>query len=392
MTTDPLELAKFNKWLTAGRPDYQPHFFRLEPNGKEPVKGIPWKDPKYRLTFEQAMEWNRKGGNVGIAACGRPWKVDPVTGKKVEDETQAFIDGLVIQDQDLGTLTGFKGPTLKSRTRKRTGFHHFYWTTDPRCKVNIPTEKLGENRADWYYVVCPGSYVPTTVESLKAAGDPIPPDEQLPFLGMYTVEVGQPLASITFEEFPQHFKDQVAKADAIPARKKAEHHRERGIGESRSRLYNLKIEDIVGSDRGSWERFPSIFHDSATGKNTSITLSSDEGPGLIHCWRHGVSLTPFQALAVLAGIGPCVEIGEAHRGSKAGPSTLIYAKETLYRIWEQAKKMGCLPQDDPDPLESLADMEYEKILQSLGIDTTPLAFDNPAVKTAMAALQKLMEG
>jgi hypothetical protein len=366
VNTDTTELVKFNMWLIAGRPEYRPHYFRLEPNGKEPVKGIPWKDQQHRLTFEQAEGWMRKSGNVGIAACGRPWKIDHVTGKRIEDETQAFIDGLVIQDQDLGTLTGFKGPTLKSRTRKRTGFHHFYWTADPRCKVNIPTEKLGENRADWYYVVCPGSYVPTTIDSLQAAGDPVPPSEQLPFLGRYTVEVAQPLATITFEEFPAHFREQVAKAEATPARKKVEHRTD--DGGSDSGLWKLRIEGIVGCDHGSWERFPSIFHDSATGKNASVTPSSSEGPGLVHCWRHGVSLTPLQALAVLAGLGDCVDIGEAHKNSMAGSSTLKYTKGTIMVLWEFAKAKGFLPLDDPDPLQSLADAEYHKMLQRLGLE------------------------
>lgn len=63
---------------------------------------------------------------------------------------------------------------------------------------------------------------------------------------------------------------------------------------NKSALYSLSIEQVVGSmDSG---RFTSIFHESETGKNTSISN------GLFHCWMHNVSHTPLTALAVMAGM------------------------------------------------------------------------------------------
>ena len=357
---DVTEFRRFHELLTTGRQNYRPHYFPLEKCSKNPLEGRSWKNPKYRLTAYEAEQWMRSGHNIGIAACGKPFKIDErgktvldAKGDPVTDHTKPTIDGLVIIDQDDLSVTDFKEPTLKVRSRKRTGFHRFYWTDDEKAKVNIPTEGKGEVRAAWYYVVAPGSLIPTTVESLKKEGNLVPPDNQLQFLGRYTIENSIPPASITFEEFPEIFKDQASKADS--AKPKIKHaKRERSSDEPSSALWTLKIEDVLGDIHSAGERFPSLFHISTTGQNTSVTPSSEDGPGLIHCWRHGVSLTPFQALAVLAELGDCVDIGEAHKDSKAGSSTLEYTRENIETIWLYAKEQNILPTDDLHPFQESA--------------------------------------
>lgn len=350
---DVAEFRRFHELLTTGRPNYHPHYFPLAKGQKNPQKGRSWK--KCPVNSYEAEQWMRAGHNIGIAARGKPFKTDnagnivlDAKGDPVTDETKPNLDGLVIIDQDDARITDFKEPTLKIRSRKRTGFHRFYWTDDETAKVTIPTDKKGEVRAAWSYVVAPGSFIPTTAESLEKEGNATPSNDQLPFLGKYTIESPVPMATITFDEFPQIFRDQATKADS--AKPKMKHaRRERSPDEPTSALWVLKIEDVVGDIHSAGERFPSLFHDSTTGQNTSITRSSAEGPGLLQCWRHGVSLTPFQALAVLAGLGDCVDIGEAHKNSKAGPSTLEYTQENIEVLWSHAKKMKIIPEEDLHP-------------------------------------------
>jgi len=362
MNTDSDAFTKLNKHLTENRPDYVPHYLILERNSKEPISGRPWKGAQYRVCFEDALKWIRAGFNIGIAGTD--------------------TDGLVIIDVDrAGAIMDIKLPTLVDRSRKRTGSHYFYWTDDPKAKVNIPTEKEGEVRSNYQYVVCAGSYVPTTLESLKAEDNPIPPDDQIALLGKYTIEVAMPPVSITFAEFPKIFRDQALRAQISPTKKqRLKHEREDADGPT-SKLWSRRIEDIVGDIHTAGERFPSIFHDSATGHNTSVTPSSEDGPGLIHCWRHGVSLTPLQAMAVLAGLGDCVDIGEAHKNSMAGHSTLHYTRGEVMVIWEYAKAHGVLPSDDPNPLDSVADAEYRRLLESLGLGPDSTASDGEVADT-----------
>ena len=114
---------------------------------------------------------------------------------------------------------------------------------------------------------------------------------------------------------------------------------------SRSALYDVDMHDVMGHIKEG-KRFASPFHGSDTGKNTSVVN------GLISCWRHNVTHTPLTALAILAGVGGCHELGYGHGGY--GVSALdMYDGETVFTMWKHAKDAGMIPENDPIPTIAL---------------------------------------
>jgi Bifunctional DNA primase/polymerase, N-terminal. len=181
----PDELVKFIDALTETAPDgYEPWLFRCEHQGKDPKLSYgSWKDESARMTVDEAVDWMRGGGNVGIAATAD----GPLVNVDVDDDEATTLDD--VKD------------TLLVRSRSRTGFHAIYFEAEDSDEVpNIPTENAGEVRANWQYVVAPGSYVP--------ADDPeaLPPEKQ-DLAGYYTVLEDRPPARISLEELPQVFLD-----------------------------------------------------------------------------------------------------------------------------------------------------------------------------------------
>lgn len=315
VNTNVKEFQVFHHLLTMGRPDYTPFYFVLKPSSKQPLpeRGS-WKEAK--VTYEEACAWMRNGYNIAIAGTDR--------------------DPLVIIDVDVeGAITDIKA-TLSVRTRKRTGRHYFYFTSDPRCKVNVPTaEHLGEVRSNWQYVVVTGSYVRTDVSKLETP----PPETQMNLLGMYTIEDDTPVATIIFEEIPALFRKTIEENKVVPPKEET---RKREAEGPQSRLWTLTIEDVIGEHPAS--NFASPFHDSETGGNTTVSN------GLMHCWRHGVSLTPLQALVVKAGLSDCTTAGDGHKGTAVGPSKLDFKDKALVlKVWDYAKANGIVPQDDIHP-------------------------------------------
>ncbi|MCJ7774602.1 MAG: bifunctional DNA primase/polymerase, partial [Desulfobacterales bacterium] len=268
-------------------------------------------------------------------------------------------DGLVIIDVD--DEIAFKDhdfiPTLTARSSSRNGRHHFYFTFDPKCKVNIPLEKKGELRSDWQYVVAPGSWANLT-DSKDDSGNVTKSkeekynslsDTEKPFVGKYTLETIQPPALITFNEIPAIFKDEKTlreQKESVKQNRPMNPFISSG-NNGKSALFELTIDDVITSipDRG---RHPSLFHDSHTGKNTSISN------GLLHCWGHNVSHNAISALAVMSGLYHCVDAGIGHQNSGAGSSDINYDDpKTVYNIWNFAKKNGNIPLNDPIPAKAL---------------------------------------
>lgn len=313
MRTNPEEFKAFHELLTKGRPDYIPHYFKLKPNDKDPDVRGSWKES--RLTFEQAYELMKLGSNIGIAGTD--------------------ADDLVIIDLDRPGIEDVK-PTLRVKSRKRQGWHNFYFTKDPKCKKNIPTEEDGEVRTAWQYVVATGSFVPLEQEKI----DKLPPPER-ELAGCYTLENRVPPADLIFDELPAVFKMLLLEQEKLaeePEKKKINF---------KSGLWKLNCRDIFKDAPPPYVRWASPFHESETGKNTSMSSQ-----GLIHCWRHNVSLTAIQTLAVLSGEMSCLDAGEGHAGSGAGPSKLdLKNKDLVRKIWAFAKTKNFLPEHDADPYQ-----------------------------------------
>jgi len=335
VSTNPKEFKRFHNALTEGRPHYDPWYFLLNKSEKDPLDGQGWKASKHQLNYESAVRALEMGHNIGIAGT---------------DE-----DGLVIIDVD--DKSAFDGhtfiPTLTAQSSSRVGMHHFYFTNDKNAKKNIALEHAGEVRSNWQYVVAPGSYAKLTDSKddvgnvTQTVGDKYNalPDDEKPNAGKYTLENIMTPALITYDEFPSIFKDELTKRNETEIIKKNKPPKEfvPSADSNKSALFELEIDDVISSipDRG---RHPSLFHDSHTGKNTSI---SDD---LLHCWRHNVSHNAISALTVMSGLYDCVDAGTGHKHSGSGSSCIDYDDgEIIYKIWTYAKENGYIPKNDPMP-------------------------------------------
>lgn len=324
VNTDPAEFLKFHKILTMGT-DYQPFYFPLEKNGKEPRMGISWKNN--RKTFNEAYYLMRKGFNIGIAGTAK--------------------DQLCIVDiDDLEQVPEIK-PTLQVTSRKRIGRHNYFFSSDGSAKKNIPTKDAGEVRAVWQYVLAPGSYVPCTKEEINRM-----PESEKPYTGRYTLNNELPVNEITFEELPEVYKARYAemRKDEVDATVRSiarkPYNGKPNVGK-RSALWDLDITDVSGLRDTGGRRvpMPSEIHGSETGHNCSVSN------GLLTCWRHENKHNAFSYLCMLAGIASCEQAGRPHGGRYFGVDA--HDGETVFKVWLYAKEHGLIPENDPIPRSAL---------------------------------------
>ncbi len=265
-----------------------------------------WKLSHAILSFEEAVEWIKKGGNIAINGT----------------------DGLINMDIDDPKYVHLLPKTLSTISRSRTGKHGFFWK-DPKCKilpVNIPTD-YGELRADFQYVLAPGSYVPSESK-----------DE---LSGFYTVENEQPPSTISFEQLPQFFKDNYNKTNETSVEIKNNPIK---LNQKHSALFDLKITDVVSTSK---HRDSHPLHGSDTGTNFSITND------LANCWRHNVTLNALQFLVVKSNYMNCQDAGTGHKRGGAGASSVKGDDGAIFHAWKEAKQSNLIPQDDPIPSSAL---------------------------------------
>ena len=277
-----------------------------------------WKAPHARLSIEEAIERLKEGGNIGISSR----------------------DGelLVIYDRDDADVID-KVKTLTTLSRKRIAGHSFCWRKegDESLNTNIPTE-VGEVRSADQYVVCAGSYVPVLWHK----------DKPIARLGLYTVEKHLAPVTITFNQLPDVFLEQVEKnkknVERIKALPKRDFKTIKGNGKQ-SALFSLTIEDVI-TGKGD-ERFTHPLHASDSLANFSVS------DNLAHCWRHLVSLNPIQYLCVEAGHMACEEAGSGHWNSDHGASWITGDDGAIFHAWRQAKLNGIIPMDDKIPTRAI---------------------------------------
>jgi len=353
--TDYKELLKFNELLMSNaQKDYIAWYFPVEENGKNP-DGLAiykragktssccnanwikvkrgektrtvcekcgtgwgsWKAPHARLTIEEAVKRLKEGGNIGIASR----------------------DGqlLVIYDRDEASVKD-KVATLTTTSRKRIAGHSFCWRKkgDESLNTNITTD-LGEVRSCDQYVLVAGSYVPVKYSEIKYGK-----------LGLYSVQNEVAPATITFEDLPTVFLEQVKKnkenivrIDALPKR---DFKTVQGNGKQ-SALFALTIEDVVSVT--GFDRVAHPLHESVSLANFSVS------DNLAHCWRHLVSLNPIQYLCVKAGYLACEEAGSGHWNSNNGASWVTGDDGAIFHAWRQAKIDGIIPSDDKIPSRAI---------------------------------------
>lgn len=364
----PDEFKRFAKLLTANAPDgYEPHFFRVAKAGKAPALEFGgWKSEDKRLSVEEAVEWMGEGGNVGIAGL----EDGPLVNVDIDDDERTTVDDLK--------------PTLRARSRSRGGFHGWYFDVEGEVP-NIPTDTAGEVRTDDQYVVAPGSFVASAAEEIADGAD---------HAGYYTVEEENPVASITYDELPEVFREfhestpsdesELQPQDVTAyegsgegssggrrerSRESSASHSDVTSSSDSSRatgseVYDVEARDLVSGSSPS-DRFSSIFHGSDTGSN--MALSSE---GKLHCWRHNVVHGGLQALAVLSdlsgtGDSACMRIGRGHKSGKnnsvsgAGPNRLKGDWRLVWYAWHYAKGKRIIPEDDPIPYRALVNLAVD---------------------------------
>lgn len=314
-----------------------------------------WKQDWARLSFYDAIEWIRKGGNIGLAAR--------------KDDALVNID--IDNKQKLNDLNI---KTLSDCSRKRCGYHFFTFSDD--IIPNIPTDDDGEVRSQDQYVVIAGSYVPTTESDIKkeleeghitqADYEKIKKD---PNLGCYTVGDRIPAINIKKEELPSFFLDAEKKivnnSTKSSDNKKAKEELKEKIeySKNKSALFDLKVSDFVCMVEGERKGHP--LHSSDTDMNFCI----DEN-GLGHCWRHNVSLNAIQYLATKSGYCSCNEAGTPHG---AGTSQKKGDYGMIFHAWCQAKIDKYIPEDDPMPIKALCYIAMKhKLIDSIDADKEKL--------------------
>lgn len=360
------EFRRFHDLLMAKAPEgYTPHYFRVERAGKAPATQFgSWKTDEARLTVGEAVEWLRKGGNIGLG--GRP--DDPLVNIDIDDDEE--------------TEPGDLPPTLRARSRSRGGWHG--WGFDDEGEIpNIPTDDAGEVRTDWQYVVAPGSFVASAAEEI--------PDNRLDDdPGYYTVEADDPVARIGYDDLPavfrEHDTDDEPDHDPDPTDGAVTSGGEGDEGEdyrTRSAVVDVTARDVVDSEGGDTDaaaRWTALFHGSETSANMSL---SDEGR--IQCWRHNVAHGGLQALAVLSDESPegCKAIGSGHNRSGVGPCQYAGDWRLLWWAWHYAKGEGYVPAADPIPYRALVGIaladgvvDRDALLYRCGADDCSATFDD----------------
>lgn len=321
INTRPDELFKFYKLLTKDKPTYKPFLFPLQREGKDPWERVSWKNN--RKTLNECLMLMKKGYNIGIAAK----KDDPL---------------VIIDVDDMAQVPEIK-PTLQCISRKRIGRHNYYFAADETAKKNIAADTAGEIRTCWQYVVAPGSYVPCNEEIISKM-----PEDEKSNAGHYSIYKENAVNLITYEEFPEVYKEADMKRraiDACAAVRKIVPKQQAKPGASK--LWELNIYDVAGVCETGGKRIPmpSEIHGSDTGKNCSVSR------GLLHCWRHEVAHNAFSYLCVLAGVATCEESGIPHGGRFYGVDSTD--GETVFAVWKYAKERGLIPQNDKIPHSAL---------------------------------------
>ena len=331
ISPDVAEFCRFYDKIKMEVPE--PYLVLLKPSSKDPISGISWK--KNKVSLSKAINHMKNGGNIGIAGTDH--------------------DRLVLVDKDDIDIIGDSKKTFVVVSRKRNGEHHYYYTNEPvaenifydSAKQNMATEHAGEVRAVWQYVVAPGSYVPVTDKEYNCI-----PDDDKHNAGKYSIKYANEMSEITFEDIPSAYTDnlrlkRMKEVDAMVKKAETPVAQPRIYGRQ-SALYDITMKDVAPYHKRDGKRFKSFLHGSSTEKNTSYMKNGE----LFSCWRHSVIHTRVTALAALAGIGGCYELGIGHNGMGVSALDMKDGK-TIYRMWIYAKENAIIPRDDPIPAVAL---------------------------------------
>jgi P4 family phage/plasmid primase-like protien len=215
-TTKPEEFAKFISLLPMN-----PYLIPLKRESKDPdiPKGESWKDPKYKLTTDQAYARLCAGLNVGVVAS----------------------EGLLIFDLDDPEKYVFQKETTMVKTRN--GKLHKFFLNDGTVENAVGKGKYvkcGEVRASWQYVVCVGSYVPPDSPN----GD-----------GVYRVVVEREPVTLSASELPDEFKptsEATQNITATPTDVIAPYKNHNGLTLEEIRAHDSKLDKLLKNDNSDY--------------------------------------------------------------------------------------------------------------------------------------------
>lgn len=133
-------VSEFARWLSLIPEGIEPHLIAIKKGGKAPFvpKDRSWKDDEFRLQIEEAKQWLAEEGNIAFVARRDLVVID------IDDER---IAREVLNDELFSTLT----------VSTRSGGVHLYFVNGG--VENADYEEFFEIRAEWRYLLAPGSYV-----------------------------------------------------------------------------------------------------------------------------------------------------------------------------------------------------------------------------------------
>jgi len=369
--TKPEEFKVFHNLLMTTAPKgYMPWYFPINYEDKDPdglaiYKKAPkdfkgkkggWLNDWARLSYEEALQRLEQGFNVGIGA------------RKEDDLILIDIDNWKFKEQMPETLT------IKSRSR--SGLHGFCFAKKGFKKFNLPTDDYGELRCVDQYVVASGSYVPTTeikVNEELNSGHINEEEKNIilndKLLGIYSVEKELTPIEIEYKDLPQIFREYYEK-NKISEEVEEEKNNNEYKGINKDKIFDLTFYDILGQNYIDSDRIPHPLHESDTGSNFSL---SKDGK-LAHCWRHNVSLTPYQFLVVASGHMTCLEAGNGHKNSNAGKSKVKGDKESFKKAKEEAIKKGLIKNEDNFTDAILNFFDYRELVIKF-MEKQPFVYD-----------------
>jgi predicted transcriptional regulator len=263
-------VEEFEKWLKFL--PWDPWLIPCVEHGKVPdiPKDESWKDAKYRLTVEQAKERIRSGLNVGVVATGRDF---------------VFVD---LDNPEKYTL-GKK--TLKVKTRN--GKFHLHFINGGDVKNADGKGSLagcGEVRAEWKYVLTPGSYVPPDEDAVPGA------------TGLYTVAEAIPLATISASDLPKELQPSTPKAEPLRQAVMAGSFRNQyGWSLESLRKRDRKLDELLSTPTPAGYPSPSEADMATLSKLLFWGYSENEAIDILQCFRAREKLNRSDYVKMTAG-------------------------------------------------------------------------------------------
>ncbi|MEM2030973.1 MAG: phage/plasmid primase, P4 family [Archaeoglobaceae archaeon] len=199
-----------------------PILIPIKPQSKEPDVSVSIKEnlDKVRLTPQEAIKRLEEGKNVGIYAFPH--------GLCFVDIESDFIDKI-----DFETFT----------VKTRDGGRHYYFLNpgiDRNHVLKSDGKKIGELRANWQYVLTPGSYVPSEKDD-----------------GYYKVVKDLPIAKLDFEALKRFIEEELKKEKTTTPQKTTSPQNQ---GSDFKNVFGISLKTILIADKKLRELLKTLEH------------------------------------------------------------------------------------------------------------------------------------